>query len=145
MAKFFTKKLYNQNDVLGWLKQAEDDWSWAKASFREKEYKGACFVAHQLAEKSLKALIFAQTSKFAPVDLKKLHTHDLFSLVKQLESSSGEFPARVRHACQLLNDYYMSTRYPDVHEAVGEYTRGLASEALKLAREVFKFVKERIK
>jgi len=28
MAKSFTKKLYNQNDVLGWLKQAEDDVSW---------------------------------------------------------------------------------------------------------------------
>ena len=61
MAKSFTKKPYNRSDVSGWLKQAEEDWNWAKASFREKEYKGACFVAHQVAEKSLKALIFAQT------------------------------------------------------------------------------------
>jgi len=141
MAKSFTKKLYNQNDVLGWLKQAGDDWRWAKASFREKEYKGACFVAHQLAEKSLKALIFAQTSKFAPADLKKLHTHDLFSLAKQVEDRSSKLPLVIRQACQRLNDYYMATRYPDVHEAVGEYTRELASEALKSALAVFKFAK----
>lgn len=74
MAKSFTKKLYNKTDVAGWLKQAEDDWRWAKASFREKEYKGACFVAHQVA--------------------------------------------------------------------AGEYTRELASEALKLALAVFRFAKK---
>jgi len=144
MAKLSTKRRYNQSDVSGWIKQAEDDWSWAKASFREEEYKGACFVAHQLAEKSLKALIFALTPKFAPTDLKKLHTHDLFSLTKQVEAGLGKCPAVVRRACEVLNDYYMSSRYPDVHEAVGEYTAELAEKALKLALAVFKFAKKEL-
>lgn len=79
--------------------------------------------------------------KFAPADLKKLHTHDLFSLARQIEDRSSKLPSVIRQACQQLNDYYMSTRYPDVHEAVGEYTRELANEALNLALAVFRFAK----
>jgi len=43
-----------------WLRQAEDDYLWAKDTLASKRWAQACFVAQQCAEKALKAVALAR-------------------------------------------------------------------------------------
>ena len=54
------KKIKNKKLILGWLKKAEDDLSFAKMAFKETEfYDHVCFLSQQAVEKYLKMVIVA--------------------------------------------------------------------------------------
>ena len=52
---------------------------------------------------------------------------------------AGEFEELA--ACDLLTDYYIDTRYPEIDVS---YTEDLAEEAIQLAGQVLGFVEERL-
>jgi len=80
-----------------WLKKAQDDFSWAKSSFKNGYFGGACFLSQQIAEKSLKAYLFSQKEKL-------VRTHNLERLLKLCKDYDSNF-AKLRSACKVLNRY----------------------------------------
>jgi len=49
-----------RNEGYRWLEQAQVDLQWARHLHAEGAYDLVCFLAQQLAEKSLKALLYTQ-------------------------------------------------------------------------------------
>ena len=120
-----------------WFKKAEEDFLWAKSSFKGRSFGGACFVCQQVAEKSLKAYLFFKRERL-------VRTHNLIELLKLARKHNEDFQ-RLYPTCQQLNKYYTDTRYPDIWDYSRFEDKKLAQEALKLAREVVGFVKNRLK
>ena len=44
---------------LRWLEQAQADWGWTQHLFAQGAYYLVCFLAQQVAEKALKAFLYA--------------------------------------------------------------------------------------
>jgi HEPN domain-containing protein len=68
--------------------------------------------------------------------------HSTFELARELEIN-GE----VREACQRLDQYYITTRYPDAVVAGAPYelfTRSQAAEALEFSKTVLRRVREEV-
>ncbi len=121
-----------------WLKQAEFDLKTAKALITNESYSWVCFIAHQAAEKGLKALLeFKDTPTWG---------HDLLDLVDVL-NSLVIISDPVMEACARLNLYYIPTRYPDAFSSgapAEKFTLLQAKNALKDTEEVLSFVKRKI-
>lgn len=118
-----------------WLEYAYDDLSWTKSNLNERVWYGACFTAQQAAEKALKAYLI---SKSEPI--KKIH--DLRVLVEVCINIDQDFE-NLREQCSTLNPYYAPTRYPDIGEFV-DFTKEKADEAYQFAKEIVKFVKNKL-
>lgn len=87
-----------------WLKQADFDLSITKTLKDNEIFSWSCFIAHQAADKALKALL----------EKKNLPSwgHDLVDLVERVKQTIS-VPQMVVEACSQLNLYYIPTRYPD--------------------------------
>ncbi|MBI3103745.1 HEPN domain-containing protein [Candidatus Daviesbacteria bacterium] len=116
----------------GWLKLAEEDLKWAKASFEDKIFRGACFAAQQAAEKSLKAYLVSK-------DIVTPKIHDLVALNQKCIKQVKEFE-HLEEACNILSPYYLSTRYPDVAQ-FEEYSEIQTKDVIEQAEKVVSFVK----
>ena len=126
--------MIEQDEILQWLKKAEDDLAAGKAIIdMSAPAWTACFHAQQSAEKSLKA---AQI--FFLKDLQK--EHDLEILLNSLKSYLNT--ETIRQEAVQLTDYYVATRYPGVKES--ELTLQDASEAMKRAENILNFIKQQI-
>jgi len=107
-----------------WLRQALDDLEWLADSLAAGHYAQSCFVAQQVAEKAMKAIAYARGTEI-------VKTHSILALARAL-SVNGE----IEKAAQVLDQYYMTTRYPDAlpDGYPGEFfTAEQASEAMRLA------------
>ena len=122
---------------LKWLEKAKDDMKYAKGNFGLKFYSQTCFLCQQSAEKALKAFLFYK-------DQKLIKTHNLERLLEKLIFFKNEF-LKLRENCQVLNDYYTDTRYPDIWDYDRFDNKKLAFQALKLAEEILEFVEKEIK
>lgn len=123
-------------EARGWLRFAEDDLKAARAVRREKLYHVACFHAQQAAEKALKSYLVGSG---APIYRDHHLTALLVRCVKAHLRGSG-----LDRACKILDQYYLSTRYPDAF--TGSLEEGLpedrhASEAIRLAESVLRSVR----
>lgn len=121
--------------VSSWLKLAEEDLEWAKASFEDKIYRGACFAAQQAAEKSLKAYLVSK-------DIITPRIHDLVTLNQKCLEQESKFQ-ELDEACNTLSPYYLSTRYPDVAQ-FEEYSENQTKDVIDQAEKVVNFVKEKL-
>src|SRR4051812_21832209 len=65
------------NRAPDWLRQAEDDFLWAKDTLASGRFAQACFVCQQCAEKALKALAFHR-------GFDRVKSHSTFEIVKAL-------------------------------------------------------------
>lgn len=119
----------------GWLKLAEEDLEWAKASFEDKIYRGACFAAQQAAEKSLKAYLVSKNVVTPKI-------HDLVTLNQKCIEQEGEFQ-HLDEACNILSPYYLSTRYPDVAQ-FEQFSESQTKDVIDQAEKVVNFVKAKI-
>lgn len=119
-----------------WFKRAGEDLSWAKNSFKDGYYGGVCFLCQQVAEKCLKAFLFSQKQKL-------IKTHDLERLLEKCLVFEKNF-LKLKKNCQILNGYYIDTRYPDIWDYSRFESEKLAREALKLSEKVLEFVQKRI-
>lgn len=88
-----------------WLRQAEHDLEFGRLALREGYFAQACFIAQQSAEKALKSLAYGAGERL-------VIGHSLVELVERLRN---RFPtlADLRETAGVLDQYYISTRYPN--------------------------------
>jgi len=121
-----------------WLLQAERDLEAAKWNLKGKFYEWACFNCHQAAEKALKAL------------------YQHFNMDAWGHSASklmNEIPKKERPSKKLLemaiylDRFYIPTRYPNDLPSgapMSYFTEKDAKEAIKYAKEIIRFCKDKI-
>ncbi len=122
-----------------WLEQASEGLKWAKDLSTRGGYHIACFLAQQVAEKALKAFIYAQGEEIVV-------GHSVERLCHFAAKFDGDFADKVL-IWSILDGFYSPTRYPNsVPDSIPArvYTRQAASQAVALAEDVVEFVKIRI-
>jgi HEPN domain-containing protein len=122
-----------------WLEQAEADLQGCKILLENKVYHLACFVAQQVAEKAVKAYLYA-------VGEELVTGHSVTALCTWAQDYDKDF-ASLKEEIAILDGYYIPTRYPNgIPDSIPAkvYTKKPAEEAVKLAERAIKFVKERI-
>ncbi len=130
-----------------WLQQAIYDVRAMEVMFQESmnkpELSGhVCFLAHQVAEKSLKAGMYAKYG-LHPDSLK---SHDLIyhaNALADVNSDATELPVKAR--ILQSSDYYLSTRYPNrfgsIHKVPAEQiSTGEAVIAVDAANTIYTIV-----
>jgi HEPN domain-containing protein len=95
----------------------------------------ACFLARECAEKSLKAFLEA-AGKAAPT------VHGLTTILRECIAVDKEF-GRFQSHCQRLSRYQDVARYPSLTDEY-TFTESETTEAIRLARELFDFVCDKI-
>jgi len=129
----------NLSEGQRWLDQAQYDIRAADLNRREEFPEIACFLAQQAAEKALKAFLYAQGER--PVI-----GHATHRLVQRCAEYDVAF-ADLLDACRQLDQYYISTRYPNglpdgiPHDV---YTPAQAAQAVQLAQAVIQLVADRL-
>lgn len=130
----------SKSEGLRWLEQAEADRKGAQLLFDGGSYHLACFVGQQVAEKALKAFIYAQGEEF-------VIGHSVEALCLWAAEFDIDFE-RLREAVAPLDGYYIPTRYPNsVPDNIPArvYTRPVAEEVLRLTDQVLHLVHEKLK
>jgi HEPN domain-containing protein len=121
------------------LEQAEEDLRWARDLAERGGYHIACFLAQQVGEKALKALLYARGEEMV-----------LGHSVERLCSYASKFKAELSDKAKrwaILDGYYVPTRYPNsLPDSIPAkvYTMEAAKEAVKLAEEIVALVKKEI-
>jgi len=122
-----------------WLEQAQDDLRWAKHLADAGAYNIACFLAQQVGEKALKALLYHQGEEL-------VFGHSVQELC---ERASVHLP-EVGERCQdwgYLDNFYVATRYPNALPGsipAKVYTQKAAQEAVATASDIVAFVAGRV-
>jgi len=130
---------HNQAEGQRWLAQAQHDLRAADLIRREGFPEIACFLAHQSAEKALKAFLYTQGERYVV-------GHATHRLVQDCAGYEALF-VDLLDGCRRLDQYYIPTRYPNglpagiPHDV---YTPDQAAEAIELARAIIQFVAERL-
>ncbi|HEY7490988.1 MAG TPA: HEPN domain-containing protein [Candidatus Tectomicrobia bacterium] len=120
------------NEERRWLDQAQVDLQWARHLRTEGAYYLVCFLAQQLAEKALKAFLYAQGEELV-----------IGHSVRQLWQRVAAYDTRLLAHLEdwaILDSYYIPTHYPnglpaDIPARV--YNREAARSALTLAEAVY--------
>lgn len=121
---------------LRWLEQAQADRYGAQLLFDGGSYHLACFIAQQVAEKAIKAFLYAQGEEF-------VIGHSVEALCRWATRFAPEFEA-LRQEVAPLDAYYIPTRYPNgVPDSIPAriYTRPVAQETLRMADAVLNLVR----
>lgn len=124
-----------RNRYKDWLASGHEDLLWGADSFDRKHFSQTCFIAQQVAEKALKALAY-----FRGYDLVK--SHSVRKLCEELDIN-GE----LREQCRLLDQYYITARYPDAlpEGTPGEsFTKSQAAQALEYAKNILSRAEDEI-
>ena len=132
-------KLEPQTQGRRWLDQAEADRHGAQLLFDGESYHLACFIAQQIAEKALKAFLYAQGEEVVV-------GHSVEALSRWAAEYDSSF-ASLREAVSSLDGFYIPTRYPNgLPDSIPAhvYTRTAAQEALRLADRVLDHVRRLI-
>jgi HEPN domain-containing protein len=111
-----------------WLEQAQTDLKWARHLGAEGAHYLACFLAQQVAEKALKAFLYAQGEELVV-------GHSVRQLCQRAAEYDAEFQLHLTD-WGILDSYYIPTRCPnalpdDIPARV--YNQEAASAALALA------------
>jgi len=123
-----------------WLEQAIEDLKWTKHLAERGGYHIACFLAQQVGEKALKAFLYAQGEEI-------VIGHSIERLCNLASRYDAEYSEKVKRWA-ILDGYYVPTRYPNsLPDSIPArvYTKNAADEAARLAEEIVKSVKEKIK
>ncbi len=114
-----------------WLAQAKTDLMWTEHLHTEGAYYLVCFLAQQVAEKALKAFLYAQGEVL-------VIGHSVRQLCGRAAAYTPVF-AQYQDVWGILDSYYIPTRYPngipdDIPAHV--YNEAAAISALTLAQRV---------
>lgn len=116
-----------------WFKKASEDELSTKAVLENGAPSTGCFLSQQMAEKYLKGLLVFYKEEFPKVhDLLELET-----LLLRVVPEIKEFHADL----QLLNRYYIETRYPGEYP---EFTFDECKKAQQAALRIKKFILTKI-
>lgn len=123
-----------RKEVIYWLEQGKADLKTAKDLLKSENYYASVFFSHQTAEKALKSLYIHKKKR-------SIRGHNLVFFARELDA-----PENIINACAELTPDYITTRYPDA--AIGipfeNYTKESGERHLKMAEEVFLWVKKEI-
>lgn len=122
-----------------WLEQAEADRHGLQLLFDGGSYHLACFIAQQVAEKALKAYLYARGEEF-------VIGHSVESLSRWAAEYDPGFE-RLREAVAPLDGYYIPTRYPNGLPSsipAKVYNRRAAQETMKMADKVLKTIRKKL-
>ena len=122
-----------------WLRQAQQDLHWTRHLAEQGAYHLACFLAQQVAEKALKAFLYAQGEEI-------VLGHSIERLCVAAAAFEPEFRVRAR-SWSILDGYYVPTRYPNgLPDGIPAdvYTQRAAADAVALAGEAVEFVASRL-
>ncbi len=111
-----------------WLTQAEADRKGAQLLLDGGSYHLACFVSQQVAEKALKAFLYAQGEEL-------VIGHSVDALCRWAAELDEDFEALCEDIAP-LDGYYIPTRYPNgLPDSIPArvYTRPVAVETLRMA------------
>jgi len=126
------------NRYKDWFDQAKVDFEKAKSDLNNKFYEWACFTSQQCGEKAVKSLIMKLG--FTPWG------HSITALLK-LISEKVEIPKEIIESAQLLDSYYIPTRYPNGFvsgKPADYYNEKMAKEAINAAGKILEFCKDYI-
>ena len=129
-----------RSEGLRWLEQAQEDRRGAQLLLEGASYHLACFVAQQVAEKALKAFIYAQGEEFVV-------GHSVEMLCRWAAEFDADFE-ELREEIAILDGYYIPTRYPNgLPDSIPArvYTRPAAEETLRLADRTLRLVEEKLR
>lgn len=130
------RKFQESRAAKKWLESAKHDLDLAFLINRDSGFTDTvCYFCHQVAEKSLKALLFASNSKNIP------HIHQLDVLTKLVlpyHKEIKDFEEEIRS----LNKYYIETKYPS--DLTVDYPRKEAEKAIAMAETIFDFASKKI-
>ena len=124
---------------LRWLEQAEEDRRGAQLLFDGSSYHLACFVAQQVAEKTLKAFLYAKGEEL-------VIGHSVEALCRWASEFDADFET-LREEVAALDGYYIPTRYPNgLPDSIPArvYTRSAAEESLRLADRTLRLVRKKL-
>lgn len=114
-----------------WLRQAQEDLRWARRLKEEGAFYLACFLAQQVAEKALKAFLYAQGEEV-------VLGHSVRRLAEEAALYRPDFaPSAARWG--ILDTFYIPTRYPNgLPDGIPAqvYNASAAEEAVALAEDV---------
>ena len=118
-----------------WLHKAEEDELNTRSLLRHRDgaASGVCFLAHQMAEKYLKAYLVAQRNWFPKI-------HPLDNLVELCAEHDAAF-LELGATATTLDPFYTPARYP---ADLPEFSWTDAEQALNLACTIKRFVLERL-
>jgi HEPN domain-containing protein len=122
-----------RDEGLRWLRQAENDLSYAALGLREGFFAQVCFQAQQICEKALKAIHYGQLGK------RVVFGHSLVQLSAELPLDPD-----LREELAVLDQYYISTRYPNGLPGAlpyEVYTRKQAENAVEVSRRVIELAR----
>jgi HEPN domain-containing protein len=117
-----------KDEGMRWLEQARADRHGAQLLFDGGSYHLACFISQQIAEKALKAFLYANGEEL-------VIGHSVQALADWAAELDSEF-AELREAVAPLDGYYIPTRYPNALPdgiPARVYTRAVAAETLRPA------------
>lgn len=119
-----------------WLQKAEEDFRFAELGYRSRFFSHVCFLAQQVVEKCLKAMILKNGCVYPK-------THKLVDLYAEAIQFTPNLSEKLQDL-KILDQYYIPTRYPDgipgslpEREPMAEE----AKEALDIAKSVLALCK----
>lgn len=122
-----------------WLDQAREDLKWARHLAEQGGYHIACFLAQQVAEKALKAFLYAQGEEL-------VIGHSVARLCSAAAAAEPAFDEHCR-SWAVLDAFYIPTRYPNGLPGgipAEAYPQETAESAVALATQVVGFVDARL-
>ncbi|MCS6826408.1 MAG: HEPN domain-containing protein [Caldilinea sp.] len=129
-----------RNEGLRWLEQAEADRHGAQLLLDGTSYHLACFVAQQIAEKVIKAFLYAQGEELVT-------GHSVEALCRWAAEFDIDFE-QLRQEIAPPDGYYIPTRYPNgLPDSIPArlYTRRAAEESLGLADLALQIVRAELR
>lgn len=124
----------SEDEGARWLAQAREDLKWAGVLFEEGGYHLVAFLAQQVAEKALKAVLYSRGEEV-------VLGHSVGRLAREVQAHFPEVAAQVARWAT-LDLHYVASRYPNsVPGSIPAwvYDRETAHGALELAEEVVRF------
>jgi len=121
------------NRYKDWFEQAQRDFGKAKLDVKNEFYDWACFTSQQAAEKAVKAL--CMKLKF------DVWGHSITNILQFLKEKIN-IPEKIIELAQLLDTYYIPTRYPNgfvTGKPADYYNKKMAEEAINACDEIIRF------
>jgi HEPN domain-containing protein len=120
-----------------WLRQAEADLQATELLLEGGRFDACAFYAHQVAEKALKAMLYALGER--------AWGHSLVALLEQIARVTGAaLEPELLAAARTIDQHYVSARYPDAFQEqipADHYTYELAEEGYQCAQLILEFAR----
>lgn len=123
-----------EDNVEAWLKKVTEDELSARVVLKEGAPATACFLAQQMAEKLLKAVLVKHQQELPKI-------HDLVALASFARTALPEVE-RLKEDLKTLNRYYVESRYPGDFP---EFSREECTAAFEAALRVQELVRHHLR